>query len=117
MGALGVNDAELGRRVGETRQNIHKKKTRQSALTADNIDAYAEALGIEPEVLMRRPTDALAWLIEHRGEQLDALESPAGRQGELSTRVAQSECTATFSPRGVFRSEPTGYWGATVRAA
>ncbi|MEZ5409545.1 MAG: helix-turn-helix transcriptional regulator [Acidimicrobiales bacterium] len=71
MGALDVSDIELGRRVGETRQTIHRKKTGRSALTADNIDDYAAALGIEPEVLMRRPSAALVWLAEHRADELD----------------------------------------------
>ena len=82
MGALGVSDAELGRRIGETRQNIHKKRTGQAAITADNISDYATALGIDPEVLMRRPSAALVWLAEHHAERLDALELPPGRQGE-----------------------------------
>lgn len=84
MEALDVSDIELGRRVGTTRQTIHRKKTWRSALTADDIDTYAEALDVEPEVLMRRPSAALAWLIEHRAEQLDALEQSPGRQGEVS---------------------------------
>lgn len=95
MGALGVSDAELGRRIGETRQNIHKKRTGQAAITADNISDYATALGIDPEVLMRRPSAALVWLAEHRAEQLDALELPPGRQGELSKRSGRQGCTAT----------------------
>ncbi len=71
MGALGVTDAELGRRIGETRQNIHKKKTGQSSITVDNIDDYAAALGIDPDVLMRQPSAALAWLVDHRADELD----------------------------------------------
>lgn len=71
MGALCVSDAELGRRIGETRQNIHKKRTGQAAITTDNIDDYATALDIEPEVLLRRPSAALAWLVEHRSDVLD----------------------------------------------
>ena len=43
---------------------------------------YATALGIDPEVLMRRPSAALVWLAEHHAERLDALELPPGRQGE-----------------------------------
>lgn len=95
MGALRVSDIELGRRVGESRQTIHKKRTGQSAITADNIIDYAAALGVEPDVLMRRPSAALAWLVEHRAEQLDALEPVTGRQGELSKRSGRQGCTAT----------------------
>lgn len=100
MGALRVSDIELARRTGETRQNIHKKRTGRAALTADNIDTYAAALGIEPEVLMRRPSVALAWLAEHRADQLDGQgnddrqhnggnTSPLASKGSALRRIAR----------------------------
>ncbi len=104
MGALDVSDIELGRMVGETRQTIHRKKTGRSALTADNISDYAAALGIDPDVLMRRPSAAIAWLAQHRSEQLDALELPPGRQGELSNRSDRSRCTGSRLYFQLYRS-------------
>lgn len=90
MGALGVSDIELARRTGETRQNIHKKRTGRSALTADQLDAYATALDVEPEVLLRRPSAALAWLAEHRAATLDDDPPP----GEPRRNPPRSRCTA-----------------------
>lgn len=94
MGALGVNDAELGRRVGETRQNIGKKKTGRAALTVDNINDYAAALGIDPEILMRRPSAALGWLIEHRAEQLDDMGN------DLRRHNGEQNDPSSLSPKG-----------------
>lgn len=118
MGALGVNDAELGRRVGETRQNIGKKKTGRSALTVDNINDYGAALGIDPEVLMRRPSAALVWLVEHCADQLDAVGNDDRQHngGELSTRMAQSECTATNLTYLLYRDILAGH-GPVAQAA
>lgn len=118
MGALRVSDIELGKRVGESRQTIHKKRTGQSAITADNITDYAIALDVEPDVLMRQPSAALAWLIEHRAGQLDGVGAGPGngdRQhngGVLSKRSDRQGCTAPtltlLTCRSILMGERTG---------
>lgn len=117
MAVSGVSDAELGRRLGVSRQAAHARRTGRMTMTLPDIMEAAEALDVDPSIFLGPPSAALMWLAEHRREQLDALESGTGRQGELSERSERSRCTA---PRLTFlthRSRMDYDRGAVVRAA
>lgn len=84
MAVLGVNDVELGRRLGVSRQAAHARRTGRTAMTAADILEVAEALDVDPALFLGRPSDAVRWLVDHQADRLDASEPPPGRQGERS---------------------------------
>lgn len=53
--ALGLSDAQLGNRVGVTRQTIFRWKREQWRVTADNMDKLAGVFGCDPRDLFRPP--------------------------------------------------------------
>lgn len=81
MAVLGVNDVELGRRLGVSRQAAHARRTGRTAMTVADMLDVAKALDIDPALFLGSPSDAVRWLAEHRREQLDALEPPGVRHG------------------------------------
>jgi transcriptional regulator with XRE-family HTH domain len=72
MANLDVNDAELGRRLHKSRQAIHAKRTGRSSMTADELAEIAEALEVDPAIMLGPPHEAVQWLVHHRREVLDS---------------------------------------------
>ncbi len=117
MATLDVSDIELARRLQLSRQAVHARRTGRTAMTADDLAAVAEALEVDPAILLGPPHEAVRWLVEHQPDRLDAVESPGVRHGELSKAIDQHRCTA---PRLTFlthRSRMDYDRGAVVRAA
>lgn len=56
MAVLGVNDAELGRRLGISRQAAHARRTGRTAMTATDLEATSEAVS-RAEQIRRDLTD------------------------------------------------------------
>jgi transcriptional regulator with XRE-family HTH domain len=98
MGVLGVSDAQLGDRLGVSRQTIHSWRTGRTSMTLDTAAQIADALGIEAALFGGRPSDAVRWLADHRADDLD---QPA--EGEPGRGRPRSRCTlltsADRSPR------------------
>ncbi|MDQ1429202.1 MAG: hypothetical protein QOK39_2678 [Acidimicrobiaceae bacterium] len=61
-----LTDAELGLRVGLSRQTTWTYSKGLTRLEIGIIVRFADALDVAPEVFFMTPDEALAWTIEHR---------------------------------------------------
>lgn len=66
MNLRGMTAAELGRRTGIGRNIQIFVKDGGGRITAGHLVAFAEALDVDPAVMLMDPADAAAWAIEHR---------------------------------------------------
>lgn len=107
------NDGELWERTGRFvgRTTLNQKRSGRTPIHAQDLWPLADALGVEVDVLLMPPSQAAAWLIKHRAEQFDALETVTGRQGELSKRSGRQRCTQStltyLSYRDIVSAERT----------
>lgn len=65
MGYRGMTGAELGRRVGVTRETVSAKMKGSSILSISDLHRFAEALDIEPQVFFLEPDDAVRWVLDN----------------------------------------------------
>jgi len=86
MAALDVTDAELGRRLNVSRQTIHSRRTGRTPMAVEDVYAIASALNVDPVIFLGTASAALAWLAEHRAQELDEPSRTAGGRPEY-------ECT------------------------
>ncbi len=83
MGILNVSNMELGRRLGINTQNVQKRRTGDTKLTLRDIQAYASALGIPPEVLAMNAPDVFRWFADHSDIALETTGELNYMQGSL----------------------------------
>jgi transcriptional regulator with XRE-family HTH domain len=55
--ARGVSAAEMGERLGIERESVYRLEAKHWGVSSQKQAAYAEALGLQPEDLWRRPDD------------------------------------------------------------
>lgn len=78
-------DITLGAKLGLSRQSVHSKRTGRTAITADDMQAIAAALDVDPVLLLGEPHQAVAWMVAHKPELLDDV---------LSNHFEAKSCTA-----------------------
>lgn len=68
-----LTDHDLHVRTGQaiSRTSINQKRSGRSPVRAADLWPLADALGVEVDVLLLRPSEAARWLTEHRADELD----------------------------------------------
>ncbi|HWW46571.1 MAG TPA: helix-turn-helix transcriptional regulator [Xanthobacteraceae bacterium] len=54
---LGISAETMAEAMGVERESIHRMEREQNRMNVEKMARYAEALGIPPEKLWRKPTD------------------------------------------------------------
>lgn len=119
--ALAMTDAEISQGSGISRQTINGMRGGRAKIRPDKLWPLASALGADVEVFFlpdvaEAVREALRGRHYNRAERRfgppDALESPGGRQGELSKRSDRQRCTAPtltlLTYRSILMGERTG---------
>lgn len=75
---LGLTDGEIHRRTGISRTTINNKRTGASPVRPEDLWPLSDALGVDIDTLLLRPSDAARWLTEHRPELLDGVATGPG---------------------------------------
>lgn len=70
-----LTDHDLHARTGRaiSRTSINQKRSGRSPVRAADLWPLADALGVDVDVLLMPPSQAAAWLVEHRSDELDAV--------------------------------------------
>lgn len=68
---LRLNDRKIEARSGISRQTINGKRSGASPIKARDLWPLADALDVEVDVLLLSPSEAAAWLVEHRADDLN----------------------------------------------
>ena len=98
MASLDVSDIELARRLDVSRQTIYNRRTGRTPMTADDIARMAQALEVEPAILLGAPHKALQWLVDNRSAELDEPKEP-DEGDELSKYRRRSRCSVLPASR------------------
>ena len=72
---LKLNDRKMEDRSGISRQTLNGKRSGASPIRARDLWPLADALEVEVDVLLMPPSQAAAWLVQHRSDELDGLAS------------------------------------------
>lgn len=90
------NDGELWERTGRamSRTTLNQKRSGRSPIRAIDLWPLAEAVGVEVDVLLMPPSQAAAWLVEHRADELDA---PGNDQRQHN---GEQNGTSPLGPKG-----------------
>lgn len=60
-----LSQAALAELVGMTRQAVASRCVGATMMTVPDLHAFAEALNVEPRVLLMDRYDALRWMLDH----------------------------------------------------
>lgn len=99
---LRLNDRKIEARSGISRQTINGKRSGASPIKARDLWPLADALDVEVDVLLLSPSEAAAWLVEHRADDLNG-QAPGkperangsddqGEHGAITHRRRVSPC-------------------------
>lgn len=66
MATLDVGDTELAKRLEVSRQTVHNRRKGRQQMTVAQLEATAEALGVDPRLFLGTELDALRWITEHK---------------------------------------------------
>lgn len=68
-----VSPEQLARSVGMSKQTIYNKQ-RGQAWTNSDSRRFAAAFRVDPAIFLKRPVDAMLWLIEHDQFELEVID-------------------------------------------
>lgn len=96
---LGLTDGELHRRTGISRTTINNKRTGSSPVRPEDLWPLSDALGVDIEVLLLRPSDAASWLAENRPDDLNLPEAPGKTERPSASGDQDEHGRITHRPR------------------
>lgn len=73
--------AGLAGHLGMTRATVNNYTSGKSRLNVEMIEGLAEALQVEPAVLLMEPDDAIRWVLDN---------SPNSRKGEFALSITDN---------------------------
>lgn len=95
-----LTDLDLHIRTGRaiSRTSINQKRSGRSPIRAADLWPLADALAVDVDVLLLRPSDAAAWLAEHRPDELNR-EAPGKTERANTTDDQEGHRTITHRRR------------------
>ncbi len=86
MNLLEITNAELGNRLGISKQAAYKIRSGRQNLSTARLKRVADALGVPSPLLMTTPAAAIRWVLDNLeddddggpGAEVTTLRSPAG---------------------------------------